>query len=165
MTDIQEAKAGEQFVRAAEYIALKLEHKKLEERHERLTRAASEIQAKSYQEGREDARREWLSSRSQVQQGNGIAHLQLPDNGGAIQFHTVTGQGRRPLIGGILTSAADFSLRIWGPPDESGAYGVHEQGGGNATDFSMSFDLTPNGIVIHRMETVGVRTRWDRADG
>ena len=33
-----------------------------------------------------------------------------------------------------------------------------------ATDFSMSFDLTPAGIVIHRMDTVGVRSRWDRAD-
>lgn len=156
--------AGEQFVRADEYLELKRKHAKLEEAHNRLHRASSEIQTKSYQEGRADARREWMRSGSQVHHGDGIAHLTLPDNGGAIQFHVVTEQGRRPLVGGILTPSPDFSLRIWGPPDESGSYGIHEQGGGNLTDFSMSFDLTPAGIVIHRMETAGVRTQWDRAD-
>lgn len=152
----------EQFVPAGEYQALKRELLKLKEEHARLHRATSEVQSKSYQDGRDDARREWMRLGSQVHQSDGIAHLTLPGNGGAIQFHTVTEQGPRPLVGGILTRSPDFLLRIWGPPDESGSYGIHEQGGGNLTDFTMSFDLTSGGIVIHRMETVGVRTQWDR---
>lgn len=151
-----------QYVDATEYQRLKREHEKLKDEHARLYRATSDIQRKSYDEGREDTRREHMSSGSVVQMGDGLAHLALPDNGGAIQFHVVRALGARPLIGGILTPNPDFSLRIWGPPDESGSYGVHEQGGGNLTDFSMSFDLTPQGIVIHRMDVTGLRTQWDR---
>lgn len=150
------------FIPADEYDTLKREHEKLKSAHTRLLRASNDLQQKSYTEGREDARREYLRQSSRVGQGDGLAHLTLPDNGGAIQFHVVGPMGTRPLTGGILSPDPDFSLRIWGPPDEHGSYGIHEQGGGNLTDFSMSFDLTPQGIVIHRMDTVGIRMQWDR---
>ena len=153
---------SEQFVQASVHVELQRAYDKLQEDHTRLAKAAREVQSKAYAEGRDDARREYLRLRSDVGQGDGLAHLTLPDNGGAIQFHAVGPMGTRPLTGGILSKDPDFLLRIWGPPDETGSYGVHEQGGGNLTDFSMAFDLTPDGLVVHRMEHVGVRTKWDR---
>lgn len=152
----------EQFIRADEFHELQREHAALKEEHRRLHLAARAVQMKSYDEGREAERREHVRRASRVEQGEGLAHLALPDNGGAIQFHVIGAHGPRPLTGGMLTPNPDLSLRIWGPPDEGGSYGVHEQGGGNLTDFSMTFDLTPAGIVVHRMDVVGVRTRWDR---
>lgn len=152
----------DQFVSADEYNALKREHDALREKYARLHHASAEVQAKSYEEGRDDARRELMRVGSCVQQGDGLAHLALPDDGGAVQFHVVGPTGARPISGGMLTPSPDFSLRIWGPPDEGGSYGVHEQGGGNLTDFSMTFDLTSSGILIYQMDAVGVRTRWDR---
>lgn len=152
-----------QYVAADEYQALKRDHAKLLDEHRRLVEASRDLQQKSYNEGREDARREYMRHGSRVEEGDGLAHLTLPDNGGAIQFHVVGPMGTRPLTGGLLSPDADFSLRIWGPPDDHGSYGVHEQGGGNLTDFAMSFDLTPQGLVIHRMDTVGVRMQWDQA--
>lgn len=157
--------AAQEFVPAEDFRALQREHQKLLERHRATDAAARDLQHKSYEEGREDARREYLRSRSASAPsdfGDGIAHLTLPDNRGCIQFHVVGPLGPRPITGGILSPDADYSLRIWGPPSEDGSYGVHEQGGGNLTDFSMSFDLTPEGIVIHRMDSVGVRSRWHR---
>lgn len=152
----------EQFVPAADYQSLAREHEKLKAAHTALHRATSDIQRKSFEGGREAARREYLREGSRVEQGDGLAHLTLPDNGGAIQFHVVAPMIPKPLTGGILSPEPDFSLRIWGPPDEGGSYGIHEQGGGNLTDFSMMFDLTPSGIVIYRMDMGGVRTKWDR---
>ncbi len=151
-----------QFVAADEYNALKREHAKLKAEHIALYRATADTQRKSYEEGREAARREYMRQGSRVEQTDALAHLLLPDNGGAIQFHVIGPTLPRPLTGGLLTPDPDLSLRIWGPPDEDGSYGIHEQGGGNITDFSMMFNLTADGIVIHRMETVGVRSRWDR---
>lgn len=154
----------EQFIRADEFHELQREHAALKELHARLHKATSEVQMKSYNEGREDARREYVRLGSLVEQGDGLAHLTLPDKGGAIQFAIVGAHGPRPITGGVLTPDPDLSLRIWGPPDEDGSYGVHEQGGGNLTDFSMTFDLTPAGMVIHSMDVRGVRTRWDRGE-
>lgn len=154
----------DQYVSAKEYQALKSTYEGTLAELRRLLLASRELQQKSYDEGREDARREWLREGSRVEQGDGLAHLTLPGNGGAIQFHVIGPMGARPLTGGMLSPDADFLLRIWGPPDDRSPYGVSEQGGGNATDFSMSFDLTPQGIVIHRMDMTGVRTRWDLAD-
>lgn len=151
------------FVDAAVYAELRREHDKLRAEHTRLYRATADIQRKSYEEGRDDARREYLRLGSRVEQGDGLAHLELPNNGGSIQFHVVGPMLPRPLVGGILSPDADFSLRIWGPPDERGHFGVHEQGGGNMTDFSMSFDLGVDGMTIHRMDVTGLRTKW--ADG
>lgn len=151
----------DKFVNADEYDALRREHTELKQANQRLVRAARDLQTKSYEEGRDDARREHLRAGSRVEQGDGIAGLTLPDNGGAIQFHVVGPMSAKPLTGGLLSPDPDFLLRIWGPPDESGSYGVHEQGGGNLTDFSMSFDLTPEGLVIYRMDVAGVRSRWD----
>jgi hypothetical protein len=156
--------APQQFVDAEEFRALQREHAKLQESHTRLHRMTADVQRKSYDEGREDARREYTRTRSVVQSDAGIACLSLPDAGGMIQCFVVGAHGPRPLLGGLKTPSPDLVLRIWGPPDESGSYGVHEQGGGNLTDFSMSFDLTPAGIVVHQMDAVGVRSLWDRAD-
>jgi hypothetical protein len=150
------------YVPAADFESLKREHEALKATHARTEQSAHAIRDKAYAEGRDDARREALRGGSRVEHGNGLAHLYLPDNGGCIQFHAVGPSGPRPLTGGLLTPAPDFSLRIWGPPDPSGRYGIHEQGGDNITDFSMQFDLTPAGMVIHRMGVKGVRTRYDR---
>lgn len=157
----------EHLVTAEAYNELKREHARLKADYDRLFVASREIQTNGYEEGRRDARLEYLKTRSHLKQseGDGLAHLLLPDNGGAIQFHVIGPSGPRPLTGGILSPSPDYSMRIWGPPDKSGSYGIHEQGGGNLTDFSMLFDLTPNGLVIHRLEAAGVRTRWDRDNG
>lgn len=161
--------APERFIDAAEYDRVKRELDKLRDEHRKLYQATADVERKSYEEGREDARREYLRSRSASSPadfGDDIVHLTLPDNRGCIQFHVVGPLGARPLTGGILSPDADYSLRIWGPPSEGGGgYGVHEQGGGNLTDFSMSFDLTPEGIVIHRMDVTGLRTKYDRSSG
>lgn len=149
-------------VPASAFRELKAEHDELRRAHDLLLKATREVQHKSYDDGREDARREQLRTRSIVQQGDGLAHLTLPSNGGAIQFHVVGMMGPRPITGGQLSKDPDYSLRIWGPPDASGSFGVHEQGGGNLTDFSMGFDLTPAGIVIHQMDVTGIRAQWDR---
>ncbi len=154
-----------QFVPAEDFDALKREHRKLQEAHVSLHRATVDVQRKSYEEGRDAARRDYLRGGSRVDLKDGLAHLTLPDNGGAIQFHVVGASGPRPLTGGLLSPSPDLLLRIWGPPSKDGSYGIHEQGGGNVTDFSMMFNLTPDGIVVHRMETVGVRSRWDRTRG
>lgn len=152
----------ERYVPASDFDELQRKYNKLKEDHRAAMNATRDIQAKSYEEGRDASRRESLRSRSMVGYSDGHASLMLPDNGGAIQFHTIT-SSRRPLYGGVLTKDADFLLRIWGPPDEGGSYGIHSQGGGNITDFSMSFDLTSTGIVIHRMDTTGLRPQWDRS--
>ena len=157
--------ASPQFVAADDYHKLQREHAQLKTAHRDLHRATADVQRKSFEEGREAARREYMRQHSRAEQGDGLAHLLLPDNGGAIQFHVVNTNLPRPLTGGILSPDPDLSLRIWGPPSEDGTYGIHEQGGGNITDFSMLFNLTPDGIVVHRMESVGVRSKWDQSRG
>ena len=78
----------------------------------------------------------------------GLAHVELPDNGGVVQVNVSD-------TGGPGT----ISLRVWGPPDgsENSSYGVHEQGGGNLTDFWMLFRLRPEGIEIDRLDISGRR--------
>lgn len=153
---------AEEFVSAKDHRALEREHRELVAEHKRLRRAAREIQSKAYAEGRDTGRRENLRAGTKIDHGDDVAHLVLPDNGGAVQFHVIGPTPPKPLTGGILSPQPMLSLRIWGPPDDDGSYGIHEQGGGNLTDFAMLFDLTSDGIRIHRMDVTGVRTRWDR---
>jgi hypothetical protein len=150
---------ADQFVKAGDYAALLTENVKLKGENAKLNRRLHIIHDESYAQGQEYERREYLNARviTKVSESVLLAHLTLPDNGGAIQFHPVQ-RGRRPITGGLLSPDPQFLLRIWGPPSDS--YGVHEQGGGNLTDFSMTFDLTREGMIVHRMDHVGVRSKW-----
>lgn len=157
-------KVTDQFVKAENYAALQHENVVLKDENVRLSERLRTIQDESYIQGREDEQREHLSSRvvTKVSKTDSLAHLTLPDNGGAIQFHPIRASGPRPILGGLLTPAPQFLLRIWGPSDGGSGYGVHEQGGGNLTDFSMTFDLTRKGMIVHRMDHVGVRSIYTK---
>lgn len=146
---------SEQFVKASELHECQRKLAAAEERIRKLdgTRREIEEEARIEAERRIEARLitkytrvsgecpgPWAGDR------RGLAHVELPDKQGVIQVN-VSDAGEPGTI----------CIWVWGPPDEDGHYGVHEQGGGNLADMWLMFRLKPEGIEIDQLDISGRR--------